>query len=188
MRNLPAGLTATDTNAEFFSTAPINQGGELQGMFRGKTCSFWDLPEHIIQAVTRRFQNDREAQKTFSDDITLKEKIYAYAHCNMGGFDNVPDFDKEGNIKFEYWNCGMRGECPHEFKRCRPDCIIKNHLTKRQVEIVKLVAEGYSYKEIADKIFLAPTTIPSHMKNIKAKLNLNKESEIAGWAYQNNII
>lgn len=188
MKTLPAGLTTTDTRAEFFSTAPVNQGGKLKGMYQGKSYAFWDLPMKIIQVISLRFQRDRKAADTFPDDMTWKDKLEQYAICNLGGFDNIPDIDKDGNIQFEYWDCGMRGQCPHEFKRCRPDCIVKNHLSRREVDIIQTIARGKSYKETAELLFLATGTIISHMKNIKAKLNLNKESEITAWTIHNNIV
>jgi DNA-binding CsgD family transcriptional regulator len=188
MQQLPAGVTATDTNAEFFSTAPVNQGGKLKGMYQGRFYAFQDLPDRIIQAVSIRYQQDREAHKTFPDEMPYMQKLEQYALCNLGGFDNVPDFDQEGNIRFEYWDCGMRGKCPHEGKRCKPDCIRKTKLSNREIEIIKVTAEGLSYSEIAERLCLAETTMISHMKNIKAKLNVNKQSEIAIWAYENNIV
>jgi DNA-binding CsgD family transcriptional regulator len=187
MKTLPAGLTATDTRAEFYSTAPVSKGGILRAVYQGKTFDFWDLPMRIIQAISLRFQKDRDAAKTFPDEMPWSEKLEKFATCNLGGFDNVPDFDRDGNIRFEYWDCGMRGKCPHEFKRCKPDCIIKTHLSKREVEIVKLTAQGLQNKEIADKLNIAESTVPTHETNIRAKLNLSNRSEVTRWAINNNL-
>ena len=46
-------------------------------------------------------------------------------------------------------------------------------LTKREREILQLIAEGYTNKEIAEKLFLSPSTIHSHRTNILTKLVLN---------------
>jgi DNA-binding CsgD family transcriptional regulator len=43
-------------------------------------------------------------------------------------------------------------------------------LTKREKEIISLIAEGKSTKEIADTLFLSELTIKTHRKNISKKL------------------
>ena len=51
-------------------------------------------------------------------------------------------------------------------------------LTPRQREIVQLIAEGCSTKEIASKLNLAVRTVETHRANIKRKLNLNTAAEL----------
>jgi DNA-binding NarL/FixJ family response regulator len=52
-------------------------------------------------------------------------------------------------------------------------------LTKREKEIVILLIEGYSYKEIADKCYVAIDTVNSHIRKIYSKLGIHTRSEIA---------
>ncbi len=47
-----------------------------------------------------------------------------------------------------------------------------NSLTKREKQILKLVAKAYSTKQIAEQLFLSPYTISTHRKNIKQKLQI----------------
>jgi DNA-binding CsgD family transcriptional regulator len=61
-------------------------------------------------------------------------------------------------------------------------------LTAREIEILKLSAEGLDAKEIADKLFLSPHTVYTHRKNIMKKLNLKSNSELIKYAYKNNIV
>ena len=53
-------------------------------------------------------------------------------------------------------------------------------LTKREKQILKLVAQGASTKLVAEKLFLSPQTVKTHRKNIGKKLNLEREIE---WEY-----
>lgn len=53
------------------------------------------------------------------------------------------------------------------------------NLTKRENEILELLIEGLSYKEIAARCFLSPETINSHVKNIYQKLNVHSRAQIA---------
>lgn len=47
------------------------------------------------------------------------------------------------------------------------------HLTKREVEIASLVCKGYSYRRIADLLYISPRTVSKHVEHIfeKAKVN-----------------
>jgi DNA-binding CsgD family transcriptional regulator len=61
-------------------------------------------------------------------------------------------------------------------------------LTTRENEVLRLTARDcLSAKEIAAKLFISPTTAQNHIKNIKAKLNLQKVSELCRHYYTNII-
>jgi two-component system nitrate/nitrite response regulator NarL len=59
-------------------------------------------------------------------------------------------------------------------------------LTKREKEILSLIAKGLTDKEIAGKVFLSPLTITTHRKNILSKLGLKNKVELARFAMENN--
>jgi len=61
-------------------------------------------------------------------------------------------------------------------------------LTKREKEILALIAQGLTDKEIADVLFLSSLTIISHRKNILSKLGLKNKVEITRFAIENNLI
>jgi LuxR family maltose regulon positive regulatory protein len=50
-------------------------------------------------------------------------------------------------------------------------------LTNRELEVLDLLAQRLSNKEIADKLFIPPTTVKGHLQNIYGKLNLSKRRE-----------
>jgi DNA-binding NarL/FixJ family response regulator len=54
-------------------------------------------------------------------------------------------------------------------------------LSKREVEIAELVAQGLSNKEIATRVFLSERTIETHVSNILNKLGVNSRVEISSW-------
>ena len=51
--------------------------------------------------------------------------------------------------------------------------IQKDHLTAREIEIIKLIVEGYSNAEIAEKLIRSPRTIDTHRTNIMKKINVH---------------
>lgn len=55
-------------------------------------------------------------------------------------------------------------------------------LTKREKEILRLVAEGNSNKEISDLLFLSLHSVHTHRKNIYRKLDINKTSQLVQFA------
>ncbi len=61
-------------------------------------------------------------------------------------------------------------------------------LTKREKEILKLVAEDYSNREIASMLDLSPATVQTHRANIMAKLNLHSRTELTKYAIRRGII
>jgi two-component system nitrate/nitrite response regulator NarL len=61
-------------------------------------------------------------------------------------------------------------------------------LTKREKEILGLIAQGLTDKEIADKVFLSHLTITTHRKNILSKLNLKNKVELTRFAIDNKLI
>lgn len=57
--------------------------------------------------------------------------------------------------------------------------IEESKLTEREKEILNLLMEGLSYKELSAKIFISTETLNSHIKNIYRKLNVHSRSELA---------
>lgn len=65
---------------------------------------------------------------------------------------------------------------------------IDSVLSKREMEVLKLIAEGYSSKETSEKLFVSIKTVGSHRQNILDKLNLKSTTDIVKYALRNNII
>lgn len=61
-------------------------------------------------------------------------------------------------------------------------------LTAREREILLLLIDGYSNKEIADKLVLSASTVHTHRGNIMKKLNLSSRHELMQYARQNGLI
>lgn len=61
-------------------------------------------------------------------------------------------------------------------------------LTKREREILQLIAEGFTNKEIAKKLVLSPSTVHSHRTNLLHKLNLNSRHELVQYAREHGLM
>jgi two-component system, NarL family, response regulator NreC len=73
----------------------------------------------------------------------------------------------------------------------KPDAInhvrIENELTERELEIIELFAEGYNYKEVADKLSISSHTVETHKRNIFEKLEINSVVGLVKYAIKNGI-
>lgn len=65
---------------------------------------------------------------------------------------------------------------------------ISDGLTPREREILQLIAEGYTNKEIAEILSLSVKTIQSHRSNLMSKLDLHDRGELIKYAIQKKII
>ncbi|SKA29230.1 DNA-binding response regulator, NarL/FixJ family, contains REC and HTH domains [Chitinophaga eiseniae] len=64
---------------------------------------------------------------------------------------------------------------------------IKNKLTRREYELVQLLKEGYSYKEMAERLFVTVFTVNQHLKKVYQKLNVSSKSELISKIWSNNL-
>jgi two-component system response regulator NreC len=61
-------------------------------------------------------------------------------------------------------------------------------LSPREREILQLLAEGYSSKEIADKLVISPSTVHTHRSNLMDKLGLTTRYELIQFAREHGLI
>jgi DNA-binding CsgD family transcriptional regulator len=55
------------------------------------------------------------------------------------------------------------------------------HLSHREMSIARLIAWGYTEKEIANKLFISQLTVSVHLRNIYRKLSVHKETDLTRW-------
>ncbi|MEI7595383.1 MAG: response regulator transcription factor [Bacteroidota bacterium] len=63
-----------------------------------------------------------------------------------------------------------------------------NNLTKREIEILKLVGAGVPNTEIAKDLFISTRTVEAHKANIMGKLNINTTVELVKFAIKNKLV
>lgn len=62
------------------------------------------------------------------------------------------------------------------------------HFTPRELEVLALLTEGLSNKEIADRLFVSERTIVGHKSNLMSKTNCKNTVSLIAWAMKNKII
>ena len=61
------------------------------------------------------------------------------------------------------------------------------NLSDREREVLKALVKGYSYKMIADELFISIDTVRSHIKKIYEKMHVNSKTEAVALAFRNNL-
>jgi DNA-binding NarL/FixJ family response regulator len=61
-------------------------------------------------------------------------------------------------------------------------------LTTREREVLRLIARGYSYKEIARELAISPKTVETHVSAVLRKLQLSNRHELTVWAIDRRLV
>jgi len=63
-----------------------------------------------------------------------------------------------------------------------------NPLSEREIEVLQLIAQGYTNKQIAEELFISIKTVETYKDRIKKKLNRNRRSELVRYAVDAGLI
>jgi len=119
-----------------------------------------------------------------------KEYLYQALAAGADGYFLKRDADAELFAAIDKIRKGTIYVTPHLSDRLEDDWkqirggFGKPILTIREREVLKLIAEGKSNKEIAEVLFISVHTVERHRANIMAKLNMKKTAELVKYAIQ----
>ena len=85
------------------------------------------------------------------------------------------------------FTASLAGLVLSEFRRIASTDPSEPDLTARENEVLKLVAKGYTYKEIGERLFISTKTVQNHVQNILTKLQLKKRYELMRYAIQKGL-
>jgi DNA-binding NarL/FixJ family response regulator len=63
-----------------------------------------------------------------------------------------------------------------------------DRLTEREREVMRLIARGYAYKEVAKELFISIKTVETHMSSVLRKLQLSSRHELTKWASDRRLL
>ncbi len=61
-------------------------------------------------------------------------------------------------------------------------------LTQRELEVLRLIGEGMTNQEIAEKLFIGIKTVKTHVSNILSKLGVADRTQAAVYAHRHNLV
>ncbi len=65
---------------------------------------------------------------------------------------------------------------------------LQDTLTEREIEVLRLIAEGCTNQQIAEMLIISPTTVKTHVQNILQKLNVSDRTQAAVYAVRSGLI
>ncbi len=63
-----------------------------------------------------------------------------------------------------------------------------DRLSAREQEVMRLIARGYTYREVASELFISIKTVETHVSNVLRKLQLSNRTELTRWAADRRIV
>ncbi len=63
-----------------------------------------------------------------------------------------------------------------------------DRLTEREREVMRLIARGYAYKEVARELFISVKTVETHVSSVLRKLQLSSRHELSRWASDRRLL
>lgn len=73
-------------------------------------------------------------------------------------------------------------------KQMRHNHVLHDDLTEREMEILLLMAKGYSNQEIADELYIALKTVKTHVSNLLSKLEVHDRTQAVIYAFQHKLV
>lgn len=155
--------------------------------------------QNSLQIVKLVKSHYKETKIIVMDLIPLQADVFEFVQAGVSGFilkdANINDFFKTIRAVFQ----GEQVLPPHltgslfsqiienAISEAKPSVIAESvMMTKRERQVIELISDGCSNKEIAQKLNLSTYTVKSHVHNILEKLALNTRLQIAKHAHLND--
>jgi DNA-binding NarL/FixJ family response regulator len=147
----------------------------------------------VVKLIKKHFQ---ETKIIVMDLIPVQEDVLEFVQAGVSGFilkdANTADFFKTirtvvkgakvlppnltGSLFSQIVENAING--------AKPSIIVESvRMTKREREVIELIADGFTNKEIAQKLHLSTYTVKSHVHNILEKLSLHTRVQVANYAH-----
>ncbi len=147
----------------------------------------------VVKLIKKDFQ---ETKIIVMDLIPVQSDVFEFVQAGASGFilkdANVAEFFK--TIRSVYQGAQvlplhLTGTLfsqivDHAINGSNPSTIIKSvRMTKRERQVIELIADGFTNKEIGQKLHLSTYTVKSHVHNVLEKLSLHTRVQIAKYAH-----
>jgi len=147
-----------------------------------------------IEAIEEIKTQNPAARILVLTSFTEDEKVYAAIKAGAMGYllkDSSPQEILMAIRQVYQGEMSMRpsiaNKLMHELQRTSNMTPTEDPLTAREVEILKLVAQGLSNQEIAEKLVISERTVRTHVTNILSKLHLANRTQAALYALREGL-
>lgn len=178
-------------------TAVVNNGKEAvkEAIDKKPDVILMDIGMPVLNGIeaTRKIKKKFESVKviiltSFEEEDSLFKAINAgasgYLLKSLDGDELIKSLSdiKEGKNPF---SAGLEDSLLNKIQENNNNDIIKTELTKKQLDVIRLLVEGLTYKEIGEKLYVSERTIKYHMEKIKEKLSLKTQAQVIAYAIEN---
>ena len=160
---------------------------QLMVIYNGHTSTFENASIDVLDTLCRDLENRPEAEKALEEmNITNPiARLRKYAECRYGALDATPDFVNgipQKNDEMIY--CERRQQCPGNGKLCVNHYMLENEqrISIREMEVIKLLGDGLSTREAAQKLFVCEATVRMHVMHVKEKLNISTHAGLGAFS------
>jgi len=108
-----------------------------------------------------------------------EELVQAIFHIAQGGVIITPSMAAKLLAEFKDLETGAERKPAQE---------AESNLSPREDEVLRLVAQGATNKEIGDSLFISENTVKTHLRNIMDKLHLANRSQAAAYAVKKGLV
>ena len=187
-------LLQNETNIQFVGSA--NSAEKCLQYFKNQTCHIIlmdiSLPDingiELCKIITDKYPNVKViALSTFNQGTYVRKMLESgangYLLKNVSKIEIVKAITtvmKGNNYLTTEVEMALRYE--NELQNNLPK------LTKRENEVLNLIANGFTNSQISEKLFICVDTVDSHRKNLYLKLNVKNTAMLIKFANENNLI
>ncbi len=68
------------------------------------------------------------------------------------------------------------------------DSVDRLNISERELEVLQLIAKGYSNNRIGEELFISENTVKNHVRSLYAKLDISSARELVAWAWQQGLV
>ena len=152
--------------------------------------------QNSLEIVKLTKQHFPEIKIIVMDLVPLQSDILEYVQAGVSGFilkdATVPEFFKTIESVYQgsqvlptHLTSSLFTQIVEQaLIKFKPSLIIESvRMTKRERQVVGLIADGFTNKEIAQRLHLSPYTVKSHVHNILEKLSLHTRVQVANYSH-----
>jgi DNA-binding CsgD family transcriptional regulator len=151
-----------------------------------------ELVQPLLERIREQYPEAYKALEKEYQKVSIYVPRYQFlivrrfCKCNFGRLDTTKmDVDGSGAFNFEKVECPLRGECRYEGKICFPK--FNTRLSDAELRVMRLVYDGVSKDDIAERLYLSPNTVKNHIKSVYCKLGIHEKSEFIQYANRNHL-
>ena len=164
-------------------------------------------PDVVVMDLTMPGMNGIEATRLITNEVPGVKVLCLSVHGDTQFISAVLDAGASGYLlkdcAFEelvtaihtvigkqiYLSPGIAGTIVDDYKARRPESVPSafSQLTEREREIVQLLAEGQSTKEIAERLCLSVKTVGTHREHLMAKLHVHSLAQLTKYAIREGL-